>query len=146
MIYMFFPILMWIFIVLMVVAAKSSIRHSKNQQTNIPQTPQNSRVQPLQNRNNTYSRNPSPGATKKKYGLNNRSFHNNDFDSYEMYEAKGRKQDYVSGYDKKFNHNGRNYKHNAEMQYSHNYNGHEPWDDCLPKEKDPWDKDFYPEN
>lgn len=40
-----------------------------------------------------------------------------------------------------------NYSHNIKkgenMRFSHIYDGHEPWDDCIPPEKDPWDKDFY---
>lgn len=34
-------------------------------------------------------------------------------------------------------------KNADSMTYSHIYEGHEPWDDCLPKEKDPWEKGFF---
>ena len=67
-------------------------------------------------------------------------FRNTEFDDY---SAKGRKKDFVSGYDKKLAKGGKRAKRAASMQYSHTYDGHEPWDKCLPKEKDPWDKDFY---
>ena len=45
----------------------------------------------------------------------------------------------VTGYDRNFVSS----RSESARQYSHTYDGHEPWDDCLPKEKDPWDKDFY---
>ena len=54
-----------------------------------------------------------------------------------------RKKDFVSGYDRKLK-TDRVSQHRAQRrQYSHTYDGHEPWDKCMPKEKDPWDKDFY---
>lgn len=59
------------------------------------------------------------------------------------YSPKGRKKDFVSGYDKKYAFDRHSKRRAAEKQYSHTYDGHEPWDKCLPKEKDPWDKDFY---
>ena len=34
-------------------------------------------------------------------------------------------------------------KRGENMRFSHIYDGHEPWDKCIPPEKDPWDKDFY---
>ena len=34
-------------------------------------------------------------------------------------------------------------KRGENMRFSHVYDGHEPWDKCIPPEKDPWDKDFY---
>lgn len=34
-------------------------------------------------------------------------------------------------------------KRGENMHFSHIYDGHEPWDKCIPPEKDPWDKDFY---
>ena len=45
----------------------------------------------------------------------------------------------VTGYDRNFVSS----RSETARQYSHTFDGHEPWDDCLPKEKDPWDKDFY---
>lgn len=79
-------------------------------------------------------------ANQKPKGLSVKSFRNTDFDDY---SAKGRKKDFVSGYDKKLSEGGYAARRAADMQYSHTYDGHEPWDKCLPKEKDPWDKDFY---
>ncbi len=77
-----------------------------------------------------------PTRPKSKSAFSKRD---NDFDTY---TARGRKKDFVGGYDKKFT-NGQSYRRARGMQFSHTYNGHEPWDKCLPKEKDPWDKDFY---
>ena len=74
--------------------------------------------------------------TKKPSSL----FSNTGFDDYSVI---GRKKDFVSGYDKKYAKNSVWTKHSTAKQYSHTYDGHEPWDKCLPKEKDPWDKDFY---
>lgn len=34
-------------------------------------------------------------------------------------------------------------KSGENMRFSSTYDGHEPWDKCIPPEKDPWDKDFY---
>lgn len=73
----------------------------------------------------------------------NASFFNSDFDDYSSVSAKGPKADYVSGYDRNYADGSSARRYNLGMQYSHTYDGHEPWDDCLPKEKDPWDKDFY---
>ena len=72
-----------------------------------------------------------------------KSFHNSDYDNYEKHRARGRSKDYTTGYDKRYSKGGTGYRQSKSMQYSHTYDGHEPWDDCLPKEKDPWDKDFY---
>lgn len=77
---------------------------------------------------------------KKKKSSIGKSFRNTDFD---VYEAKGRLKDLVSGYDKELKTSKVKMKRASHMQYSHTYDGHEPWDDCLPKEKDPWDPDFY---
>lgn len=71
------------------------------------------------------------------------SFFNSDFDDYSSVSAKGPKTDYVSGYNRNYADGSAAHRYNLGMQYSHTYDGHEPWDDCLPKEKDPWDKDFY---
>lgn len=84
-------------------------------------------------------------AKEKKATVSHKSFHNSDFDSYESHRAKGRGKDYTTGYNKDFSKGGSDYRRSKAMQYSHTYDGHEPWDDCLPKEKDPWDKDFYVE-
>ena len=73
----------------------------------------------------------------------NSSFFNSDFDDYSAVRARGPKTDYVSGYDRNYADGSSARRYNLGMQYSHTYDGHEPWDDCLPKEKDPWDKDFY---
>lgn len=62
---------------------------------------------------------------------------------YDKYETKGRRKDLVTGYDRRIQKNQVTLKRARGMQYSHTYDGHEPWDKCLPKEKDPWDKDFY---
>ncbi len=77
-------------------------------------------------------------SERKKYNLHG-SFKNNEFDTY---QAKGVKKDFVSGYDKKYSSRTVRHNHSQDMQYSHTYDGHEPWDSCLPKEKDPWDKNF----
>ncbi|MEG2192375.1 MAG: hypothetical protein RRX95_03750 [Oscillospiraceae bacterium] len=34
------------------------------------------------------------------------------------------------------------FKKSQIKQYSHTFNGSEPWDKSIPKEKDPWDKNF----
>ncbi len=48
----------------------------------------------------------------------------------------------MTGYSRK-NSYGAAYRKARNMRFSHMYDGHDPWDDCIPKEKDPWDKDFY---
>ena len=73
---------------------------------------------------------------KEKQGI----FTNTGFDDYSVI---GRKKDFVSGYDKKYAKGSVWMRQSTAKQYSHTYDGHEPWDKCLPKEKDPWDKDFY---
>ena len=73
---------------------------------------------------------------KEKQGI----FTNTGFDDYSVL---GRKKDYVTGYDKKYAKANMWSGQSAAKQYSHTYDGHEPWDKCMPKEKDPWDKDFY---
>ena len=67
-------------------------------------------------------------------------FRNTGFDRY---VAKGRRKDFVDGYDRRLSEGGIAARRAAGMQFSHTYDGHEPWDKCLPKEKDPWDPDFY---
>lgn len=73
----------------------------------------------------------------------NASFFNSDYDDYSRVSAKAPGTDYISGYDRNYSPGSAGFRESARMQYSHTYDGHEPWDDCLPKEKDPWDKDFY---
>ena len=79
-------------------------------------------------------------ARKEKTLSGGGMFSNTDFEDW---SAKGRKKDFVSGYDRKLQTNRASQRRARGMQYSHTYDGHEPWDKCLPKEKDPWDKDFY---
>lgn len=73
------------------------------------------------------------------------SFGNSDFDDY----SKGKKQSdghakkTSAGYSRSMANNEDKMHRASHMQYSHTYDGHEPWDDCMPKEKDPWDEDFY---
>ena len=69
-----------------------------------------------------------------------KSWRNSDFDDY---STIGRKKDFVSGYDRTLSKGSYKARRSADRQYAHTYDGHEPWDKCLPKEKDPWDKDFY---
>lgn len=79
-------------------------------------------------------------SKKEKIGTVGGGFMKSGYDKYDTKEKRGQK--YVSGYDRRFS--GGVVQRRAEgMQFSHVYDGHEPWDDCLPKEKDPWDKDFY---
>lgn len=76
------------------------------------------------------------GANKQKQTI----FSNTGYDDY---SSLSRKKDYTGDYDKKYSKDSRYSRQSAARQYSHTYNGHEPWDKCIPKEKDPWDKDFY---
>ena len=63
------------------------------------------------------------------------------YDDYSKASRKNRtaRSKTTSGYDRTYIDNSSN----RRKQYSHTFDGHEPWDDCLPKEKDPWDKNFY---
>ena len=78
--------------------------------------------------------------TKEKKGISFGSFRNTGYDTY---ETKGRRKDLVTGYNRKIKGSRQRMRRARGMQYSHTYDGHEPWDKCLPKEKDPWDPDFY---
>ena len=96
---------------------------------------------------NTYTRQTTQAQTtarsnknKEKAGTVTGGFFNSGYDKYDTKRKRG--QDFVSGYDRKYS-GGVSQRRAADMQFSHVYDGHEPWDDCLPKEKDPWDKDFY---
>ena len=76
---------------------------------------------------------------EKQVELGSRS--SKGYDDYQKQLKKSRRQSSktTTGYDRTYI----DTQSNRRRQYSHTFDGHEPWDDCLPKEKDPWDKDFY---
>lgn len=142
------PVIFWAFIIMLIIAvskpkhrpANSRQAQSKRGDFHIPrQTVRTTSARPQMQKGLFDMKQGSKTAKKEKssdFGM----FRNTDFDDY---SAMGRKKDFVSGYDKKYAKNSQMTRRAAGMQYSHTYNGHEPWDKCLPKEKDPWDKDFY---
>ena len=143
------PIIFWLFIMMLVVAvAKPSRRPTQTGRTNQRYSASTTgRVTPRRNTELSFDRPkmqeglfevklPKSSAKKKDGGF----FSNTGYDDY---STIGRKKDYVSGYDKKYAKGSVWARQSTAKQYSHTYDGHEPWDKCLPKEKDPWDKDFY---
>ena len=153
--FILFPVIIWRFIVLVIINAvkgnfKKSPGHRAQQHSTANSrgfTKQQPTVKMSYNRpqmqKGLFDMDLNKGRPAKKekgpfaFG---KSFSATDFDDY---QAKGRMKDFVSGYDKKLKTNKVSQRRAQGMQYSHTYDGHEPWDDCLPKEKDPWDKDFY---
>ena len=143
------PILFWIFILMLIIAvSKPKRRPTQRYQSGTQnrggysrptQTVKTTSARP-QMQKGLFDMNLGKGAEKRQKSGDFGMFRNTEFDDY---SAKGRKKDFVSGYDKKLAKGGKRAKRAAGMQYSHTYDGHEPWDKCLPKEKDPWDKDFY---
>ena len=142
------PVIFWAFIVMLIIAV-SRPKHRPGQTggrsrsrpgsfTKPRQTVRTSAARPKM-REGLFDMNLGKKDERKK-GLSVGSFRNSDFDDY---STIGRKKDFVSGYDRKLSKNTARHRRAATMQYSHTYDGHEPWDKCLPKEKDPWDKDFY---
>ncbi|MBQ8604173.1 MAG: hypothetical protein IJ410_04955 [Oscillospiraceae bacterium] len=150
-IFILFPFLIWLFILLVIINAvkgnfKKSPGHRSRQNRTAGRTGYTKRQPSVkmsadrpQMQQGLFDMDLGRGKkkTRKSFGS---SFGNSDFDSY---EAKGRLKDFVSGYDKKLKKGGASQRRAQDMQFSHTYDGHEPWDKCLPKEKDPWDKDFY---
>lgn len=142
------PVIFWAFIVMLVIAVSKpkrrpgqTVGRSRSRPGNFTkprQTVRTSAARPKM-QEGLFDMNLGNKGEKKK-GLSAGSFRNSDFDDY---SAKGRKKDFVSGYDRKLAKGSYSHRRAATVQYSHTYDGHEPWDKCLPKEKDPWDKDFY---
>ncbi len=128
---LFFPMIVWFVIVgtIVGVVKANQSKHSRNRRANYGSRPTANRPQMQKD---LYERKSSPSKQRKTF------FGNSGYDDY---NAKGRKKDFVSGYDKRYS-TSRSYRQASRTQYTHTYNGHEPWDKCLPKEKDPWDKDF----
>ena len=141
---MIVPVLFWLFIVMLIIAvSKPKRRPQQNyRKDSAPQryqhTARKSFDRPKMQEGLFDIKLGKSGG--KKADKKNTMFGNTGFDDY---SAIGRKKDYVTGYDKKYSKDNMWSRHSSAMQYSHTYDGHEPWDDCLPKEKDPWDKDFY---
>ncbi len=145
------PVVFWAFIVMLIVAVAKPKRRPGNTGGRMATQPRpGSFTRPRQTirtssdrpkmKEGLFDMDLGKKTAEKKKGPSFGSFRNAGFDDY---SAKGRKKDFVSGYDKKLAKGGYATKRAAGMQYSHTYDGHEPWDECLPKEKDPWDKDFY---
>ena len=134
------PIVFWLFIVMLIIrVSKPRSRPQARSNRGRVRQPARSFSRP-QMQKGLFDMNLGKGAEKRQKSGDFGMFRNTEFDDY---SAKGRKKDFVSGYDKKLAKGGKRTKRAAGMQYSHTYDGHEPWDKCLPKEKDPWDKDFY---
>ena len=144
---MLLPFVFWIFIVMLIIAVSSSGKTRRNVQSRQRTTAQ--RYQPSLRKNTGRVASARPQMEKGLFDMKlgrekprkEKSFSLSDMlnkTGFDRYEAKGRKKDFVNGYDRTIN-----VKKAQYMQFSHTYDGHEPWDDCLPKEKDPWDKDFY---
>ena len=130
------PVVFWFFIVMLVIAvSKPKHRPTQHYSGRLAEKPTFNRPKM---REGLFDIKLGKSAQKKeKQGI----FTNTGFDDYSVI---GRKKDYVSGYDKKYaKSNSVWVRQSTAKQYSHTYDGHEPWDKCLPKEKDPWDKDFY---
>ena len=143
---MLLPFVFWIFIVMLIVAVSSSGRSRRSAQQRRRPTAQR---YPSARKNTGRVASARPQMEKSLFDMKpgrekpgkEKRFSLSDMLSktgFDRYEAKGREKDFVNGYDRTIN-----VKKAQYMQFSHTYDGHEPWDDCLPKEKDPWDKDFY---
>ena len=143
---MLLPFVFWIFIVMLIIAVSSSGKSRRNVQTRQRTTAQR---YPSARKNTGRVASTRPQMEKGLFDMKldrekpkqKKSFSLFDVltkTGFDKYDAKGRRKDFVDGYDRTIN-----VKRARHMQYSHTYDGHEPWDDCLPKEKDPWDKDFY---
>lgn len=151
-IFIMFPFLIWLFILLVIInAVKGNFKKSpghRSQQTTVNRNRGYTKQQPTirmsadrpKMQQGLFDMNLGKGKKEKKSFGFGTSHGNSDFDKY---EARGRLKDFVSGYDRKLKTNKVSQRRARNMQFSHTYDGHEPWDDCLPKEKDPWDKDFY---
>ncbi len=155
------PRLVWLFIVTRVIRiATKNARRGKKRTT---ARTQQQRVQRLSNANPANSANGpakwDTGSRKlanqaKSYKPQNPaktelsgrgSFRDAGFDDYSSASHSQRVKT-TTGYNRKLATDEHAMRHSANMQYSHTYDGHEPWDKCMPKEKDPWDKDFYAED
>ena len=143
---MIVPVLFWLFIVMLIIAVSKPKRRPQQNyrkdsgygQSGTKRTVRKSFDRPKMQEGLFDIKLGKSGS--KKADKKNTIFGNTDFDDYSVI---GRKKDYVSGYDEKYAKENMWSRRSTAMQYSHTYDGHEPWDDCLPKEKDPWDKDFY---
>jgi len=139
----FIPMLIWIGIVAGIVAAvKGNFRRKSSQRQPMARRRTAPRRMPQrpQMQKGLFDMKTDKNSPKPKISFSmGKSFRNTDYDEY---TARGRRKDVVTGYDRKIS-GGTSYRRAAGMQFSHTYDGHEPWDKCLPKEKDPWDKDFY---
>ena len=130
------PVVFWFFIVMLVIAvSKPKHRPTQRYSGRLAEKPTFNRPKM---REGLFDIKLGKSTQKKeKQGI----FTNTGFDDYSVI---GRKKDYVSGYDKKYAKSSSVWaRQSTAKQYSHTYDGHEPWDKCLPKEKDPWGKDFY---
>ena len=141
------PVLFWMFVVMLIIAVAKP-KHRPTQTGRGSSVAQNyGRVASRQSTKTNFDRpKMREGLFEMKLGKSeekNKStsfFSNTGFDDYSVLS---RKKDYVTGYDKKYAKGGIWARQSKAKQYSHTYDGHEPWDKCIPKEKDPWDKDFY---
>ena len=146
------PVLFWLFIVMLIIAI-SKPKHRSTQMGRGSSATQrypgniSDRVAPHPSGKTNFDRpKMREGLFEMKLGKSEEKkkstsfFSNTDFDDYSVLS---RKKDYVTGYDKKYAKGGVWARQSKAKQYSHTYDGHEPWDKCIPKEKDPWDKDFY---
>ena len=145
--FILFPLIIWRFIVLVIInALKGNFKKSPGHRARQSRTASNrsfTKQQPSvkmsyerpKMQQGLFDMDISGGRRKRKSKSTA-----GDFDRY---EAKGRMKDFVSGYDRTLKNDKVKMRRARGMQYSHTYDGHEPWDKCLPKEKDPWDKDFY---
>ena len=139
------PVIFWIFIVCLIVAvSKSGSRYSRPAGSSATQRHMQNTARKPAGRVSSERPKMQEGLFDMKLDDNRKShkgFSLGDFlgkSGFDRYETKGQKKDFVNGYDRTVN-----VKKAKHMQFTHTYDGHEPWDDCLPKEKDPWDKDFY---
>ena len=150
--FMIVPILFWLFVLMLVIAVAKPKRRptqtGRNQTyTQSYSTGASGSVTPRQSTKPAFNRpEMREGLFEMKLGKSEEKKKTSTFFSntgYDDYSVLNRKKDYVSGYDKKYSKESIWSRQSSAKQYSHTYNGHEPWDKCLPKEKDPWDKDFY---
>ena len=142
------PVLFWLFIVMLVIAVAKPARRNigSPRQSSSSQRYSGGYTKPVQMTKSFDRPKMREGLFDMKLGKSPQKkdkqgiFTNTDFDDYSVLS---RKKDYVTGYNKKYAKDSIWSRRSTTKQYSHTYDGHEPWDKCMPKEKDPWDKDFY---
>lgn len=138
----FIPFIVWILGVALIIGKAAAAKNAQGERKNNFERRYNPQTKSWESRPISYTSAQNSSSSQSQYSSGDKS---NGAPAYKG-DAQSRfdEKNYDAGYDRRYEKDtgGIRYEQSRIKKLSHTFDGHEPWDKCIPKEKDPWDKDF----